>query len=46
MESKVQGEMHPSMASLVICNYPSEPPHNSDSFSLIVFYLLEDEASK
>ncbi len=42
----MQGEMHPSMASLVICNYPSGPPHNSDSFSLIVFYLLEDEASK
>jgi hypothetical protein len=46
MELKVQGVMHPSMTSLVICNYPSGPPHNSDSFSLIVFYLLEDEASK
>jgi hypothetical protein len=45
MELKVQVEMHPSMATLVICNYPSAPPHYSDSFSLIVFYLLEDEAS-
>jgi hypothetical protein len=31
---------------LVICNCPSGPPHNNDSFSLIVLYLLEDEDSK